>query len=184
MNPTIDRYELGLKPLKLRFLIAAALFLALAATVAVHERNRRVLEKTDGELTRAKGGLAQVKEASINRRIALTTLKSQLFKDTETGSPERHIYGKVDEIKERLKPDDMSITALEKKEGTVSLTYTLKFINTNYCELLNAVSYLQQDEFPFAPVNSIALAQAEQNGKGVVEFTITGSVLTPDRSKP
>jgi hypothetical protein len=184
MNPTNDRYELGLKPVKLRFLIAAALFLVLAATVAIHDRNRRVLEKTDGELTRAKGDLAQVKEASMNRRIALTTLKSELFKDTETGSPERTIYGKVDEIKARLKPDDMTITALEKKEGNVSLTFTLKFVNANYCELLNAVSLLQQDVFPFTPVNSIALAQSEQNGKGVVEFTITGSVLTPDRGKP
>jgi hypothetical protein len=184
MNGTDHGYELGLKPLKLRFLIVATLFIALAASVAIHERSRRVLEKTGSELTRAKSGLAQVKEASMNRRVALANIKSQIFMDSGSGSPEGLIYGKVDEIKARLKPDDMTITALEKKEGNVSLTYTLKFINTNYCEMLNAVSHLQQDVFPFAPVNTIALAPAEQNGKGVVEFTIIGSVLTPDRSKP
>lgn len=184
MTFTDSRYERGLKPAKRGFWIAAILFVALSTTVAVQERSRRVLEKTHGELTRAKEGLARVKGACLSRRQALTSLKSQFVQNNETTSPERLIYGKIDEIKARLKPDDMTIAALEKKEGDVSLQFTLKFINPNYCELLNSVNQLQQAVFPFTPVNSIAVTQAEQNGKGVVEFTIIGSVLTPERNKP
>jgi hypothetical protein len=164
-------------------MIAAALFLALATTVAIQERSRRVLERTHGELNRARGRLAQVKEASLNRRNALTTLKSLL--DTGAGtSPELLIYGKADEIKAGLKPDDMAIGSLEKKEGNVSLPFTLKFTNPNYCDLLTAVSRLQQAAYPFTMVNSITLAQSEKNGKGVLEFTLTGAVMTSGRKMP
>ncbi len=183
-NATDSRYKRDIKPLKRVFLIATLLFVATATTFAIQERSRRVLEKTLAELARAREGLSRLKEAGMNRRQALSTLKSQLAKDVATSSPERLIYGKVDEIKARLKPDDMTIGALEKKGGDISLPFTLKFTNPNYCNLLNAVSQLQQSAFPFTPVNSIAISQAEQNGKGVVEFTINGTVLTPERNKP
>ncbi|HEX9023477.1 MAG TPA: hypothetical protein VF799_06545 [Geobacteraceae bacterium] len=184
MIGTSGRYGRDIRPLKRIFAVATAVFLVLATTCAILERNRRVQEKALGELTRARSGLSRLKEAILNRRQALSTIKAQLVRDVATVSPERLIYGKVDEIKARLKPDDMTIGALEKKGGDVSLTFTLKFINPNYGNLLNAVSQLQQSAFPFTPVNAIAISQGEQNGKGVVEFTINGTVLTPERNKP
>ena len=183
-NDADSRYEQNIKPLKRVFLTVTVLLLALATTLAIQERNRRLLEKTLSELARAKDGLSRVKEASMSRRNALTTLKAQLVKDVDSGSPERLIYGKVDEIKAGLKPDDMTIATLEKKGGDVSLAFTLKFTNPNYCDLLNAVSRLQQAVYPFTPVNTIAISQVDHNGKGAVEFTINGTVLTPERNKP
>jgi hypothetical protein len=78
----------------------------------------------------------------------------------------------------------MTIGTLEKRGGDVSLTFTLKFTNPNYCDLLNTVSRLQQAVYPFTPVDSIAISQVDRNGKGVVEFTVNGTVLTPERNKP
>ena len=178
------RYERDIRPLKRVFLITAVLFLALATTFAVQEKNRRVKEKTLAELARAREGLSRVKEAAMNRRRALTALKSQLVTNMESNSPERLIYGKIDELKARLKPDDMTIGTLKKEGGDVSLPFTLKFTNPNYCDLLNAVGHLQHEVFPFTPVNSIAIAQGEHDGKGVVEYTIDGTVLTIERRNP
>jgi hypothetical protein len=183
-NGANNRYASDIKPLKRVFLITSVLFLALAATCAVQKRNRRVQERTLGELARAQEGLRRVREAVVNRRQAMVSLKSQLVTGVAASSPERVIYGKIDEIKARLKPDDMTIGTLEKKGGDVSLAFTLKYTNPNYCDLLNAVSHLQEAVFPFTPVNAIAIAQGEQNGRGVVEYTIDGTVLTPERSKP
>ncbi len=184
MNRATGRYDRAIRPLKLGFLIATALFLVLATALVFLKRNHRLLDKTHGELVRAKEGLARVKEAGQNRTQALATLKGQLAKGLETSSPERLIYGKVDEIKAQLKPDDMTIASVEKKGGDASLQYTLKFVNPGYCDLLNAVNRLQQAVFPFAPVDSIAVSQAEQGGKGVVEFTVTGTIQTIDRATP
>jgi|GEM_PF-2015392 len=184
MNRTDSRYDSAIKPLKRGFIIATVLFLALATVLVLLKRSHRVLEKTHGELVRAKDGLARVQEASRNRKQALTTLKAQLVQGLETASPERMIYGKVDEIKAQLKPNDMTIGSVEKKGGDASLQYTLKFINPNYCDLLNSISRLQQAVFPFSPVDSIAISTAEQAGKGVLEFTVTGTILTPERIKP
>ena len=184
MNTSDNRYEPGITPVKRVFLIAAAVFLLLATIVALQERKRLVLVKTIEELDRAKGGGAQIKTATLNRRQALPIIKSMFVPGSESLSPERLVYGKVDEIRTRLKPDDMTITALEEKGGCVSLQYTLKFANPKYNELLNTISQLQQNVFPFTPVNGIALTQTERNGKGAVEFTISGSVLTHDRHTP
>ena len=184
MNRTVSRYASAIKPLKRGFMIATALFLAMATVFTLLKRSHRVLEKTHEELVRARDGLARVQEASRNRKQALAALKARLAQGVETTSPERMIYGKVDEIKTRLKPDDMTIGSVEKKGGDASLQYTLKFINPSYCDLLNSISRLQQAVFPFSPVDSIAISAAEQAGKGVLEFTVTGTILTPERIKP
>lgn len=184
MNHAAGRYEAAIRPLKRRLLMATALFLVLATACAFQERERRKLEKTHKELARAKDGLARVREATRNRREALAALRSQLGQELESNSPERLIYGRIDEIKTRFKPDDMAITAMEKKGGDASIQYTLKFNNSNYCDFLNAVGYLQRTVFPFTPVDSITVSQGELNGKGIVAFTVNGKVLSPVRNRP
>ncbi|MBI2353987.1 MAG: hypothetical protein HYV06_02970 [Deltaproteobacteria bacterium] len=184
MNLVTNRYENAIKPLKRRFWIGAALFIVLSTACAAQERERRKLEKTHKELVRAKDGLARVRQAILNRKHSLETLRTQLGQGVEKSSSERLIYGRIDDIQSRLKPDDISITAMEKKGGDASLQYTLKFTNTSYSNFINAVCYLQQTVFPFTPVDSITVSQAEVNGRGVVAFTVVGKVLSLDRGLP
>lgn len=180
----MNRYSSALVPLKRFFWVATLLFLILSITFVIKKRERRVLEKTVIELTKANTGLNVVSEGITNRRLVLTTLKAQLAKNNESISPERLIYGKVDEIAAQFRPDDMTITTLERKDGNISLPFTLKFSNTDYCRLLNVSNQLQHSVFPFTPINTITLTQAEKDGKGVVEYTIIGSILTMLRNKP
>jgi len=184
MSLSNNRYEGGLKSLKRIFMAATLLFITLATIFVIAERNRRVLKKTIQELGKANAGLEGVKTAILNRRNALTTIKAQLVPDNEKSSSERQVYGKVDEIIARFEPNDMTITTLERKGENVSLPFTLKFSNPNYSDFLNNVGQMQRSVFPFTPINSIALTQTEQNGKWIVEYTLTGSVLTVDRNGP
>lgn len=184
MSRTDTQYEIAIRPLKIRFWIAAALFLVVAMAAAQLARTQRLQEKTYSELVRAKGGFDKLKDANSNRRQALAVLKAQLGNRADKNSPESVIYTKLDEIKERLRPDDLTVTAIERKGGEVSLPYTLKFNNYDYNRFLNAISYLQEGILPLTPVHSVTITQADDSGKGMVLFTITGKVLTNQKSKP
>jgi len=184
MNPIESRYENDLKPLKKRFFITALLFLIAAITFVTLQRNRRQLEKTFDNLTRAQVGLTRVKEANANRRQVLTALKSQFGHGTQNISPEMVLYGKIDEIKARLNPNDMTIATVEKKGGEASLQYTLAFSNQDFNNLLNAINYLHGSVFPLAPVNSVAITQSEAKGSGEASFKVTGKVITSEKIKP
>lgn len=180
----VTQYESDIRPSKMRFYYAAMLFLIVAVACTGLARARRQQEKTLSELVRAKAGFDKLKEANVNRRQALATLKVQLGSSSEKNSPELLIYGKLDEIKARLKPDDVTVAAIERKGGEVTLPYTIKFSNQDYSTFLNAVSYLQESALPLTPVNAITISQTETTGKSGVLFTITGNVRTTEKSKP
>jgi hypothetical protein len=177
-------YESDIRPLKKRFWAAAALLLVVAVVCVSQIRTWRLLEKTHDELVKAKSGLMRVREGSANRRTILTTLKSQYMLNTAGSSAERLVYGKIDDLKARLNPDEVAISAIEKKEGVVSLPYSFKFINPNYNDFLNSVSYLEGSAFPLTVVNSVAVTQVETGGKGALTCTVSGKVLISEKSKP
>jgi hypothetical protein len=123
MSHLASRYESDLKPLKMRFFMAAALLLAVAVVCVSQLRSRLLLEQTFEGLTRAQSGLAQVKEAITNRKHILAMLQTQFGLGVQNSSPEMILYGKIDEIKTRLHPDDITITPVEKKGGEASPVY-------------------------------------------------------------
>jgi hypothetical protein len=183
MSLIINRYEMDIIPLKKRFWIAAGLLLLMVMVFASQIRTRLRMEKTHAELIRAKAGLARVQEATANRKKALEILKTVYMMGITNVSDERLLYGKIEELKFRLGPDDMTISAIEKKGGEVSLPFTLTFINPNYSDFLNTISYLEGTVFPFTQVSAIAVTQAEAGGKGVVSCTINGKILTSERGQ-
>jgi type II secretory pathway pseudopilin PulG len=174
MNRTAGRYDSGIKPQKRFFWIAAFLCLAVATLWTDQKRSRRIQ-------LRAQDGLSLVRQATENRRDVLASLRKALPEEPGNDSPEGLIYGRIDQINARLKPDEMTIATLERRGGELSLQYTLLFVDPGYCELLNAVGYLQQGTFLFTPVNSLAVSR---NGKGGISYVIKGTVLLPEGSRP
>jgi len=170
--------------MQIRFWGASALFLILAVTCVSQSRSWRLQEKTYAELARAKVGLTRLREASLNRKEALARLKAQTVDNTENKTSEMLIYWKLDEIKERLRSDDLTVAAIEKKRDKVSLPYTLKFNNHSYHEFINAIRYLQKSSSPWTPISSITISQSGDPGRSGVVFTIAGNVLVNDKSKP
>ncbi len=180
----MNRYQNDLRPYKRNFLLATALFLIVSTAFSLQERERKILGIREKELLRAKEGSFRVRSAIQERRDSLATLKSQFSSDTAKTSPARLIYSRVDEIKARYKPDDMVITAIEKKDAEVSLKYTLSFSNTDYSALLNTLGELQHNVFPFTPVESVAISQGDNKGKGGLLKVINGSVISFEGNKP
>lgn len=180
----MSKYEADLTPLIRRFCIATALLLIAAVLCVGLTRTRRLLEKTHDDLLKARAGLGRVREASESREKALATLKTLYMQTAANRSPERLIYAKVDELTARLRPDDQSISAITRAGGEVSLQYTFKFINPNYNEFLNTVSYLGGNIFPLTTVSTVVIAQSEAGGKSVLNCTVTGKILTSEKIGP
>lgn len=178
------RYRDYLTPYKRNFLLAATLFLIVSTVFSLQERERRILGKMQKELVRAKEGQSQIRAAIRDRRSALATFKAQFAENAVKSSPARLIYSRVDEIKAENKPDDMIIGAIEKNGADVSLKYTLSFSNTDYSALLNTISRLQHNVFPFTPVESVTISQGENQGRGVVLNVINGRIISFEESKP
>ncbi len=177
MNSTTSRYGNSLKPFKVRFFIAAALFLAVAVICVSQRRSHAMLEKTFNSLVLAQSGRAQVKEADANRRQVLKALQSQVGQDAKNDSPEIILYGKTDEIKARLNPDEMTITAMEQKGEESALQYTLTFNDPDFNDLLNAVNYLHESVFPMAPVSAITITRTGTSEAPGVSFNISGKII-------
>lgn len=180
----MNRYQNYLKPYKRNFLIATVLFLVITTAFSLQERERRILEKKQKELVLAKQGLSRIRAAIQERRNALATFKSQFTEEAAKTTPAIQIYSQVDEIKARYAPDDMVIGPIEKNGTDVTLKYTLSFNHTDYSALLNTISRLQRNIFPFTPVDSVAISQAESNGKGFVLSVVNGRIITFEGSKP
>ena len=145
MNRAAGRYDTEIKPQKRLFWIATLLCLTVATYWTDQKRSRRIQEKVYQEQLRAQEGLSLVRQATENRRVALASLRNALPEGPGSDSPEGLIYGRIDQIMARLKPDEMTIATLERRGGELSLQYSLTFVNSGFCDLLNAVGYLRQE---------------------------------------
>jgi hypothetical protein len=177
MNLIQDRYQSALRPAQLRFRKALGLFLIAALACISQLRTSRYLEHTRAELTRARTGLARVRQANQNASQDLAILRAGYTQSAGGQSAERLIYGRIDELKSRFRPDELSISALERKGGELSLQYSLRFDNPDYDEFLNLVSYLELAAFPFSPVDSVTLTGGRANQRKVLSCTVSGKLL-------
>ena len=184
MNMIANRYDAVLKPFKLRFVVAALLLLSVAVVTVSQMRTRRLLENKLETLTSAQSGLVKVKAANANLKSALTVLQTQFSQIPKNSSPEMVLYSKTDEIKSRLNPDEMAVSAAEKKGGEATLQYDLTFNNPDFNKLLNDVSYLHGGVFPLTPVNSLTVSQSGTGAAEGVSFKISGRVISIEKSKP
>jgi hypothetical protein len=78
----------------------------------------------------------------------------------------------------------MLIGSIEKIGTDISLKYTLNFRDTTYSALLNTMSRLHQNVFPFTPVESVTISQGENQGKGFILTVISGRIISLDNMKP
>lgn len=173
-----------LKPAVMRFYMAALLLFTLAVASVSQMRTRKVLEKTLDDITQAQAGLTKVKDASANRVQALALIKSQLDQKAQQSSPEMILYRKYDELKGRLNPDDMTMAAIEKKDGAASLQFSLFFNNPDFNAFLNIASALNAGTFPMTPISTITVAQGDSKGTGGVTYKITGRIITDNKAMP
>jgi hypothetical protein len=180
----VNRYRDSLKAYKFNFLLVTVLFLAVSTACALQERERRFLDRQQKELVRAKEGLTRVRAAILDYRSALVTLKAHYTEETVKATPASQIYSRVDELVARYKPDETVFGTLEKNGDNASLNYTLSFINRDYGILLDTISQLQCNVFPFTPVDSITISQKEHQGRGAVICAISGRVTSMEGPRP
>ena len=184
MSLIASRGEMDIKPFVQRFRMAAALLLVAALACASQVRTRRLLEQTHGDLVRAESGLDRVRQASRERRHALTTLKAQYLPGDTHLSAERILYERIDDLKARFSPQEMNVSALERRGEEVSLQYSLKFVNPNYGDFLNTVGYLDGAVFPSSLVSAVEVTRVDVAGKAMLSCSVSGKLLSSAKGGP
>ncbi|BCS54711.1 hypothetical protein [Geobacter sp. SVR] len=180
----MNRYHTSLTTPKINFVLVTILFLVISTVCALQERERRALDKQQKELVRATEGLQRIETAARDYRTALALLRSHYSGEAVKTTPAGQIYSRLDEIQARYRPDNTVFGAIEKNDGNASLTYTLSFTNRDYSTLLDTISQLQRNVFPFTSVDSVTISQKEQQGKGAVVCDISGRITSLEGVKP
>lgn len=177
MNPAANRHHSELGPLRRRFWISLALFLGAALLCSSQLRVRFTLEKSRAELLKAQAGLAQLRLASAQRQAALEALRSQYGSGEAGASVEQLLYGRIDALRERFRPDELTISGIEKRGDEVSLKYSFRFVNPSFDDFLNALCHLEGSGFPLTMVDSVSVHHALADGKDLLSCTVNGVVL-------
>ncbi len=183
MRRSAIREETGLAMLKKRFWCALALLFCLALACAIQARTRLGLERTRAELLKAGTGLTRVRQAGAARREALASFRPPPEAAQAHASVEKLLYGGVDRLQARFRPDDLTVSSIERKGDRVSLQYSFTFLNPSFDDFLNAVSSLEGTGFPLTLVDSVSIARAE-GGKGALNCTVNGTVLAFAGDRP
>lgn len=184
MNLANISYETDLRPIKRRFWMATALFLAASLALVSQIRQSLDLEQTRLGLERAESGLDRLRKGTLERKKALATLKARSLGGAANASPERILYERIDDVNARFHPDDTSVSPIENKGGEVTLPFSLTFLNPDYNNFLNAVSYLEGATNPASQVSSLDVALTETGGKTTLACSVKGKLVTSAKARP
>jgi hypothetical protein len=176
--------ETEVRQLKKRYWMALALFFISSMVCVSLLRTMQVQEKTNRELLRASDGLKLLKGVNINRRMSLAQLKSHFLADGKNASVEKLIYARIDDLKTRFKPNDLTIASIEKKGEEVTLNYTLKFLNPDFNYFLNTVNALEEIDYPLTVVSSVSITRSAAKDGNVLSCAVSGKVLAFSDNSP
>lgn len=90
------------------------------------------------------------------------------------------LYTRLDEIKSRLQPSEMTVSPLETKEGLQTVGFTLKVPVTRYGELVNDMGHLQTNLVPHVDFRELSITPKAAEGTIVVSGSVVLPPLTGD----
>ena len=157
----------------IQLIIILAIFTLLGATLAVMIRKEQSLIKLRASHRTIAANLPRMAEdiRLLHEQVANFRL---LTPARGAGrSVELLLFSRLDQVKNTIPSSLMTVTALEKKDGKASVTFSLKLPLQSYTTAINSIGRLQTETFPFVVVNRIGLDAATG------QFSIDGSVIMP-----
>jgi hypothetical protein len=97
-------------------------------------------------------------------------------------SPEWFVYARLDEIKSRLAVPDMTVNAIQIKDGVRTTHFALKILHPDYSQVLNKLAVLETEVFPFVSISSIEISNRSSEASVGLTMSVEGDVIMPDTS--
>lgn len=117
--------------------------------------------------------LMQAETSQLHQQVA--AFRQALPADLAARSPDLLLYSRLDQIKSRLQPSEMTINPPEHKDGSHRIDFTLKAPISRYSAVVNGMGQLQAELFPFTDFREITLAPTAADST----LMVSGSVLLP-----
>jgi hypothetical protein len=89
------------------------------------------------------------------------------------------LFTRLDEIKTRLPPGEMTVKTLETREGQLSLEFSYKPATLSYTSLLNTLGQLELLILPYVSIRKVMAENPVAEKPGPLAITVDGILMTP-----
>lgn len=157
-----------------RLIIILVIFTLLGTTLAVMIRKEQSLRSLRTSHRTITVNLPRMAEDIRLLREQVSNFRLLTSAQGSGRSVELLLFSRLDQIKSSLPVTQMTVAALDRKDGKASVSFSLKLPLQSYATVLNGIGRLQTETFPFVVINKAGL-DASATG----QFSIDGSVIMP-----
>lgn len=179
MNITMQFHT---RRLLIRFGIILGAFSLLAMLLALSVRYKAMLTTTITRQDAIVRNIAVAQATARETEKIIAEFNRFLPPGYGSQSPERLLYGRLDSLKESLQVTDITVKAIENKEGMLSVEFSVTVplgSSSSYATALNLLGRQETLAFPFVSINSVTIDSAAAGSPGGLQMNIEGTVLTP-----
>lgn len=169
--------------LAVKLMIAIVIFVIVATSLAAMSRYRETLVITVAQHRTLSDKLGHMRRVIAEEREAIAGFKRLLPPGYGVKSPEWFVYARLDEIKSRMAAQDMTVKAIETKDGVRTAHFSLKIPHPDYSQVLNRLAALETEVFPFTSISSIEISNQSSATFTGLTMTIEGDVIMPGGDK-
>lgn len=179
MNASMQRQT---HQLMIRFCCILGLFALFSAGLVVSIRYQKMLATTTASQETIVRNMARMQTTAREVEKTVAGFKRLLPPGYGSLSAERLLYTRLDELKVDLQPAEMTLKALENREGLLSIEFTASFPlrrASDYATIVNQLGRQETVAFPFISIESIIIGQDSAGAAGGLKIQVEGTVQTP-----
>lgn len=163
----------------IRLIFVVALFLVLATSLTVMIRYRASLLIAVERHRTLADKINQMRSLISDERAVISRFRNILPAGFASNSPELFILTKLDEIKNQMAAEDMTITPIQNQDGTRTSHFTIKIIHPDYNRIINLLGRIETEVFPFVSITSLEIEnQPTETSSGLI-MKVEGDVIMP-----
>ena len=176
MNITMSSH---IQRLAVKLMFSILFFVIVATSLAAMSRYQQNLSITVAQHKTILDKLYNMRQIIAEERETITNLNRLLPADYGVKSPEWFIYNRLDEIKSLPALKEMTVKAVEIKDGERTAHFSFKIINPDYSQVLNRLAVLETKVFPFVSISSIEISKKSDETFAGLTMAIEGDVTMP-----
>ena len=165
--------------LAIRLALVITLFAVLSTSLATLLRYREALNTLLAHHQVIQRNLVQMRMATNEIRDTIAGFKRLLPNGFDRASSEMLLFTRLDEIKTRLPPGEMTVKTLETREGQLSLEFSYKPATLSYTSLLNTLGQLELLILPYVSIRKVMAENPVAEKPGPLAITVDGILMTP-----